>query len=68
MISIIFKNMYMIPKISNGIKIRVYENMQNCSLVFLGHLRLLTGRFSWYEALAILINFNEYKQNSGFQC
>lgn len=45
MISTVFKNMCMIPKISADIKIRVYENTQDCSLVFPGHLRLVTGRF-----------------------
>lgn len=45
MISIVSKNTYMIPKISTDIKVRVYENTQDYSLVFLGHLRLLTGRF-----------------------
>lgn len=35
----------MIPKISTDIEVRVYENTQDYSLVFLGHLRLLTGRF-----------------------
>lgn len=45
MISIVFKNTYMIPKIPPDIKIRVYENTQDCSLAFPGHLRLLTGGF-----------------------
>lgn len=44
-ISIVSKNTYMIPKISTDIKVRVYESTQDYSLVFLGHLRLLTGRF-----------------------
>lgn len=45
MISIVFKNMCMIAKISTDTKIGVYEKMQDCSLVFPGHLKLPTGRF-----------------------
>lgn len=45
MISIVFKNVCTIAKISTDTKIRVYEKMQDCSLVFPGHLRLPTGRF-----------------------
>lgn len=44
MISVVFKYMYINPKISSDIKTRVYENMQDCSSAFPGHLRLLPGR------------------------
>lgn len=56
MISIVSKNTHTIPKILTDIKVRVYENTQDYSLVFLGHLRLPIGRF----CVAILIHFNKY--------